>query len=73
MTVVTVPLDESMMKMLKNILSWTSSNKADVFRNALRDYYDEQLLKRLDAASKEAKHSPVYRGNLRKIAEKFND
>jgi metal-responsive CopG/Arc/MetJ family transcriptional regulator len=64
MTVVTVPLDNTMVNMLDNLLNWESTNKADIFRNALRNYYESRTLQRIKQAEKEIKDGFGLKGNL---------
>lgn len=67
MTTVSVPLPADLLEALESLIERTDSNKAEVFRKALRMYLEEQAVEDVLRASKE----PRIQGNLRDLAKKL--
>lgn len=67
MTTVSVPLPADLLEALELLIERTDSNKADIFRKALRMYLEEQAVEDVLRASKE----PRLKGNLRDLAKKL--
>jgi hypothetical protein len=64
MTVITTPIDDTIQKMMNSLLEWEYTNKADIVRNAIRNYYEEKLLERIKLAEKDIKEGRIYEGDL---------
>lgn len=73
MTVLTTPIDPTYQNMIDNLLSWESTTKADIVRNALREYYELKLLERLNKAKAEVEAGHYYTGDLKEILKNFKD
>lgn len=74
MTTLSVPILPKHEKFIKKlVLSGKAANKAHAVRQALEWYEEEEILKNILLSEEDIKRGKVFRGDLKKILNNFND